>query len=159
LSLEEVFRKDSKISNEPYKEHGTKNPVMVEAGKKAAQTRKNGVYSVDRHYDKLVKDLKPLLDEIRDYIVELDSSIEEVPKQDYIAYKTSQNFVCVEARKNKLLLFLKLNPDELKPSDIWRDVRKIGHFGTGDVEVTITNQNDFEQTKHFIKDSLKNIGG
>ncbi len=52
---------------------------------------------------------------IREYIIELDTTIEEAPKKHYIAYKTSQNFVCLQIYKNKISLYLKLNPDDVKP--------------------------------------------
>ena len=40
-----------------------------------------------------------------------------------------------------------------------RDVRNIGHFGTGNFELTLNNLTDFEQTKYLINDSFKYIGG
>ena len=97
---------------------------------------------------------------VRDYIVTLDSTIEEAPKKNYIAYKTSQNFTCLQTYKKKLTLYLKLNPDEVNPMPKQcRDVREIGHFGTGDFELTIKNVNDFEETKYLINEAYKNIGG
>jgi len=59
-----------------------------------------------------------------------------------------------------LTLFLKLNANEIKPLPRQcRDVRNIGHLGTGDLEVTIKSLEDFHETKTLINDSLKNIGG
>ena len=158
LSIDEVFRK-SGTQNHTKAENG-KNPTMVEAGKKAAQTRKTASYTFEYHENKLNKDLVELHNEIREFIVNLDNSIEETPKQNYIAYKTSQNFVCLESQKRKMMLFLKINPDEIEnmPSQA-RDVRSIGHFGTGDLEFTIKNSEDFEIAKPLIDESLKNIGG
>jgi predicted transport protein len=97
---------------------------------------------------------------IRDYIISLDSSIEEIPKKNYIAYKTSQNIVCLQTYKKKITLYLKLNPEEIIqiPSQ-GRDVKNIGHYGTGDFELNIKDIKDFEDTKHFINDAYKNIGG
>lgn len=67
--------------------------------------------------------------------------------------------MCLETHKNKLTLFLKLNPDEIDPMPKQgRDVRSIGHFGTGDFELTVKNIEDFEETKELINNSLKNIG-
>ncbi len=133
---------------------------MIEAGKKAAQTRKTATYTFEEHAKRLNPDLVDLHNEIREYIVNLDSSVEEAPKQNYISYKTSQNFVCLESQKRKMMLFLKINPDELEnmPKQA-RDVRNIGHFGTGDLEFTIKNTEDFEAAKPLIELSLKNIGG
>jgi predicted transport protein len=36
-----------------------------------------------------------------------------------------------------------------------RDVRKIGHFGTGDLEVTIRSQVDFDRAKPLIEQSYE----
>ncbi len=161
ISIEEVYKRTENL-NHSYSSigHTNKNPIMVAAGKKAAETRKNAIYTIDEHFNKINNDLKDLLNEIREYIVTLDSSIEEIPKKYYIAYKTTQNFVCIEPQKRKLVLFLKLNPDEIKKTPKQaRDVRNIGHFGTGDLELTIKNIKDFEETKELINLSLKNIGG
>ncbi len=159
ISIEVVYKRTETRTQTSIENNG-KNPVMVAAGKKAAETRKNSIYAIDEHINKVNADLTELLNEIREYIVTLDSSIEETPKKYYIAYKTTQNFVCIETQKKKLMLFLKLNPDEIEklPKQA-RDVRNIGHFGTGDLELTIKNITDFEDTKELINLSLKNIGG
>ncbi|MCD4795492.1 MAG: DUF5655 domain-containing protein [Bacteroidales bacterium] len=159
ISIEEVYKRTETRTHISIENNG-KNPVMVAAGKKAAETRKNATYTIDEHIDKVNPDLTELLNEIREYIVNLDSSIEETPKKYYIAYKTTQNFVCIEPQKKKLVLFLKLNPDEMgKLPKQARDVKNIGHFGTGDLELTIRNITDFEETKELINKSLINIGG
>lgn len=159
LNIEEVFKK-SDISHSEKSELTIKNPVMVEAGKKAAITRTTGIYSIEDHINLLDASLKELFEQVRDYIRSLDTSIQETAKKLYTSYKTTQNFVCIENRKNKIILYLKINPDEivLLPSQA-RDVRTIGHSGTGDLEVVLRNEKDFEETKHLISMSLKNIGG
>lgn len=159
MSIEEIYKR-TETSTHTLIENNGKNPVMVEAGKKATETRKNATYTIDEHIDKANGDLKELLNEIRECILNLDTSIEETPKKYYIAYKTTQNFVCIETQKKKLVLFLKLNPDKIeKLPQQARDVTNIGHFGTGDLELTIKNISDFEETKELIKQSLINIGG
>jgi predicted transport protein len=159
ISIEEVYKRTETRIHTSIDNRG-KNPVMVAAGKKAAETRKNASYTIEEHLNKINPNLIDLLNEVRDYIVSLDSTIEETPKKYYIAYKTTQNFVCIETQKKKLVLFLKLNTDEIDslPKQA-RDVRNIGHFGTGDLELTIKTLSDFEETKDLINLSLKNIGG
>lgn len=67
--------------------------------------------------------------------------------------------VCKHIKK-KLTLYLKLNPDDIGqlPRQA-RDVRNIGHSGTGDFELVLKNMCDFEETKQFINEAFKNIGG
>lgn len=159
IRIDEIFSRTSSRSNSIENESG-KNPIMVEAGRKAAMTRKTGVYTINEHLEKVNPGNLELLNSIREFIVNLDSSIEEIPKKYYIAYKTTQNFVCLEAQKKKLVLFLKLRPAEQKNlPNFARDVSNIGHFGTGDLELTIRKPQDFEKAKDLIQKSLNNIGG
>ena len=157
LSIEEVYSRNNSAAK---LEDNGKNPTMVEAGKKAATTRRTGNYSVEQHLENHSEKIVELFQTIREYIIELDTSIEESPKKLYIAYKTSQNFVCVQLYRNKICLYLKLNPAEIVPLPKQaRDVQDIGHFGTGDFELTIECVEDFEETKYLIDEALKNIGG
>jgi len=132
---------------------------MVEAGKKAAITRATGVYSVEEHLKKIEAKKRPLAEALRDFICSLDESVEEAPKKHYIAYKVSQNFVCMEIHQAKILLFLKVDPSSIQLADNHRDVRNIGHFGTGDLEITIRTEEDVENAKEFIQIAFNNIGG
>ena len=45
------------------------------------------------------------------------------------------------------------NPDNLpdeQSKGILRDVRNVGHWGTGEAEVTIKNAKDFESVKYLV---------
>ena len=156
--LEEIFKRSSVLTNTAAIEQG-KNPIMVEAGKKAAQARANNTYSMDDHTSSLDKKLASLFTDLRDYMMGIDQSIEEVPKKFYIAYKVSQNFLCAEFRKNKMILFLKIDPKTITVPINGRDVSEIGHYGTGNLELTITNEKELEESKALIIKSYENIGG
>lgn len=56
----------------------------------------------------------------------------------------------------KVLVYLKVNPDGVDVEEgFTRDVRKIGHFGTGDLEVTISSETDFERAKPLFDASYE----
>lgn len=71
----------------------------------------------------------------------------------YVAFRRIKNFACVELRNQlgKILVYVKVDPDtvDLQPG-FTRDVRKIGHFGTGDLEITITGDADLEKAKPLL---------
>ena len=75
----------------------------------------------------------------------------------YIAYRRIKNFACVEVQSKKLNLFLKIDPKSvtLEPG-LTRDVSKIGHFGTGDLEVIIDSEAALERAKLLIPQSYEN---
>jgi len=158
MYLEEVFRRSTALSATTAIEQG-KNPIMVEAGKKAAQTRLTGSYNFEQHLNCGDENIKNILLDLRDFILGIDESVEGSPKKFYIAYKVSQNFVCVEVKKNRLTLFLKVNPKEINLPHNGRDVSDIGHFGTGDFELNISSKEDFEESKEYIQRAFETIGG
>jgi predicted transport protein len=137
-----------------------KNPVMVAAGKKAAAARLAGSYSFEQHLNGKPEAMRQLAIVANDFIVGLDPSIEVAPKKFYIAYKTSQNIVCMEIKQQRLILYLKLDPKLARgPKGISRDVSEVGHYGTGDLEVSIRSQADFDAAKPFIQMAYEKVGG
>lgn len=137
-----------------------KNPVMVAAGKKAAITRTTGTYTFEEHLEGKPEKIKDLVLALQEFILGLDTAIEQAPKKLYIAYKISQNIACVEVQKRNVRLVLKLKSTEIKnPPSIYRDVTNIGHYGTGDAEFTINTKKDIETVKTFIEQAYRKVGG
>lgn len=77
----------------------------------------------------------------------------------YVAFRRLKNFACLELRNQlgKLLVYVRINPDavSLEPG-FTRDVRGIGHFGTGDLEITIQSMKDFEKAKPLFDAAYQN---
>jgi len=158
LYLEEIFGKTVAPATDTHT--ANKNPVMVAAGKKAAITRATGTYTVEQHLQGRPKELQELAVAVQEYILGLDPSIQEVPKKFYIAYKISQNIACVVVLKRTVVIYLKLDPTAIKDMPaIGRDVREIGHFGTGDFELELKSMQDFEIAKPFIEEAYRKVGG
>ena len=158
LYLEEVFQKA--VATSPEMPVSDKNPVMVAAGKKAAISKATGVYTFEQHIESKSEKIKEMVFDIKEFIMNLDSAMEEVPKKFYIAYKISQNIMCMEVKTQKIILYLKLNPKELKslPKNA-RDVSEIGHYGTGDLELTVNSDEGIEMAKEYITLAYRKVGG
>ncbi len=128
LYLEEVFH--TATSNAHALTHSTdqptKNPVMVAAGKKAAITRSIGQYSIDDHLANKPKEIIDLIEALQELMMQIDESIEEIPKKYYIAYKSTQNILTVEVRAKNLKIYLKLKPEDIPTNTSnYRDVSNI----------------------------------
>ena len=158
LYLEEVFQQT--VTASPALSSDGKNPVMVAAGKKAALTRATATYTFEEHLEGKTEHIQRLVLSVQDYIMDLDAAFEEVPKKHYIAYKISQNIACVEVQRRRLLLYLKLDPAEVSalPENA-RDVSEIGHYGTGDFELSVATEDDVEAAKPFIEMAYQRVGG
>ncbi len=137
-----------------------KDPVMVAAGKKAAVTRTTATYTFDEHLSGKPECVQNLAFAIQEFIMDLDSAMEEAPRKGYIAYKISQNIACFRVQHQRLKLWLKLDPAELNPMPAnARDVSEIGHLGTGDLELVISTEEELERAKPLIVRSYERIGG
>ena len=102
--------------------------------------------------------LTDLYHSVRDYLLNLGDDVQEKTLKNYFAFKRIKNFACVEVhpQSHKLLVYLKLNPSKVEmEKGFSRDVRKIGHFGTGDLEVTIKNEKDFEKAQALMLESYE----
>lgn len=72
----------------------------------------------------------------------------------YVAFKRIKNFVTVEVRASAETLFVyaKVNPDTVDLKDgFTRDVREVGHWGTGDLRIEIRNQEDLRNALPLLE--------
>lgn len=92
-----------------------------------------------------------LYEGLRAFVIALGDDVQEKQLKLYIAYKRFGNFLCLEVHKDKLVIYLKLNPEtvNLEPG-FSRDVRSVGHWGTGDLEVVLKSPADLEKAKPLI---------
>jgi predicted transport protein len=137
-----------------------KSAVMVAAGKKAAETRATGAYTFEQHIEGKPVAIRDLALAVNDAVTGLDSLIEVAPKKFHVSYRTSQNLVCMEVQRKRVLLFLKLDPKKVSgPNGISRDVSNVGHYGTGDLEISISTAAELELAKPFIELAYRSVGG
>ena len=102
--------------------------------------------------------LQDLYQALRDHILTLGDDVQEKRLKYYVAFKRIRNFVCVEVRpsKSEVRAYLKIDPDEvdLLPG-FTRDVRGVGHYGTGDLEVRIRTLEGLERAKPLFQQSYE----
>ncbi|SFX42875.1 Predicted transport protein [Thermoactinomyces sp. DSM 45891] len=92
-------------------------------------------------------------EELKAYMMALGDDVQIKILKHYIAFKRIKNFVCLEIhpQTGRILLYIKVNPDQITlENGFTRDVRNIGHFGTGNLEIAITSDSDIERAKHLI---------
>ena len=113
------------------------------------------------HLEKLAaisENMKNLYHSICDFIESLGDDIVSNQLKLYLAYKKVQNMVCIEIYNKQIILFLKLNPETVElENGFTRDMRSIGHYGTGDLQITIKNAADFERAKPLLERAYNEI--
>ena len=101
-----------------------------------------------------------LFNNLDEFILSLGDDVQKKELKYYFAYKRIQNFVCVYVTPDKgvIRVYLKIDPDELEEMpEIGRDVSNTGHYGTGDLELTISDEEDLETSKEYIRASYDGI--
>lgn len=102
--------------------------------------------------------LTALYESFRAYCESLGDDVQVNTLKHYFAFRRLKNFACVEVHPNSgdLLAYLKVDPDEvdLKPG-FTRDMRGIGHYGTGDLEIKLASEQDLENAKSLISKSYE----
>ena len=94
--------------------------------------------------------IKALIERLKDTIMNQGEDVSERVTKLYLAYKRTRNFASIVPKSNELLLYLRLNPDEVELTDSMRDVRTIGHWGTGDLEIRIRRIEDVTLAEPLI---------
>lgn len=78
----------------------------------------------------------------------------------YVAFKRLSNFACVTLvpTLKEIAVWVKIDPDTVDlEQGFTRDVRVIGHYGTGDLEILIKNDQDLEKAKPLIVRSYEAV--
>ncbi|MBB3082305.1 DUF5655 domain-containing protein [Geodermatophilus sabuli] len=97
--------------------------------------------------------LKDAYDALEQYLLNLGDDVTKIVNKNYYAFRRLKNFACVEVhpQSGKLLVYVKVNPDEVTLEEkFFRDVRSIGHFGTGDLELSLTNTADVTRAQPLL---------
>ena len=71
----------------------------------------------------------------------------------YIAFRRIKNFACVAVvpKFKSVVVWVKVDPNSVELDKRWmRDVSKIGHAGTGDLELTLRSPEDLEAAKPLL---------
>ncbi|MCK8827746.1 DUF5655 domain-containing protein [Natroniella acetigena] len=126
---------------------------------KEKEVKKEKDYELKMHFDKGKEFTVNLFKELQGYILGLGDDVVENITKHYIAYRSVKNFVCLEIHKKHLLMYLSISPEEVDLEDNrLRDVRSIGHYGTGDLEVRIESAEDIIVAKNLIEKAYKFLG-
>lgn len=109
-------------------------------------------HSGDKLVDQAFRDADPhvrdLFESLRAYLLALGDDVQEKRLKHYVAFRRIKNIASVMIPKSELVVFLRINPSTVKLEDgFTRDMRNVGHWGTGDLRVTIKNKADLKRAE------------
>ena len=114
--------------------------------------------SVSQYHESAPQALKDLYDSVEQYLLNLGDDVTRIVNKNYYDFRRLKNFACVEIhpQSKRVVAYVKVDPDtvELEPN-FTRDVRKLGHFGTGDLEISLGNTDDLSRAQPLFDKSYE----
>ncbi|UXR35486.1 endonuclease NucS [Staphylococcus simulans] len=104
-------------------------------------------------------ELTQLYDDLYNYVMSLGDDVQFKAQKFYGAFKRIKNFVCVEMlpKKGIILMYVRIDTTDIAwEPGFSKDMTHIGHYGTGNVALTLRNKKDLEKAKTFIEASYEN---
>lgn len=124
-----------------------------QAFKKVAEEIK--VYSEEDNLATASEEIVELYERFKSAILNLADGIEVKPQKFYIAFKKDKNIVDLQIQKNSIKIFINKKKGTLDdPKKLMRDVSEIGHWGNGDYQVQVSNDENLEYIMSLFKQAL-----
>lgn len=139
------------------------NAVSAEGGGKSGDLtppspNKHVYTTVSEYLERAPDSVKELYQAVEDALLTLGDEVEKKVLKFYVAFRRIKNFACVEVRVQTkcVIVYLKCPPTaENLIEGFTRDVSNLGHFGTGDLEVTLRTAEDLERARHLFEMSYQ----
>lgn len=130
-------------------------PPSTEASVEPATSKPSGKdKSLEEQLELTSGEIRALYAHTTGYLLALGDDVQEKRLKLYTAFRRLKNFACVIVYPNRLLLTLKLEPASVVLEEGFsRDVSRLGHWGTGDLELCLRTANDLERAKPLLERS------
>lgn len=123
----------------------------------AKVTQEIVVYDEAYHLKDHSDDVLELYDSFKNAILALSPDLEITPQKLYIAFKRGKNnIVSIHLQNKSLKMWINAPKGFLDdPKNITKDVSQLGHWGTGDYEITVIDTKNLEYISSLIKSLLQ----
>ncbi|MDP2240917.1 MAG: DUF5655 domain-containing protein [Burkholderiales bacterium] len=136
------------------------NAVSEKAGngKPSRALKPSGDKPVSQALKEMTPKQRELFASLEGYLMSLGDDVQRKDLKLYVVYKRMRNFACVVVQKGKLTLNVSLDPGGVDLAEgFTRDMRGIGHWGTGDLEITLRDMADLERAKPLLQRAYDGI--
>lgn len=125
-----------------------------------AAPKKSG--TKQKTFTQYLADLDPamqdLYEQVRAFLLAMGDDVQVKVLEQYEAYKRLKNFatVVVYPSNKYVRIYVRSEPGVIPTiQDLVRDVTNVGHWGTGNVELTVRSVSDLEAVKSFVLGSYE----
>lgn len=133
--------------------------VRKEPALKLSKSLRPSEYDYSYHTNNIPQPMLNLFQELRQKILSLSPSVTEKFTKKYIGYAQNKYFCSVWIQKTRVKIWVDVTIDQISdPNNLCRDVRGIGHYGSGDIEINLENTRDVDAVFEIIKQAHKKKG-
>ncbi len=114
--------------------------------------------SIEDYIERADPALSDLFESLKEFLLNLGDDVTAKTLKWYLAFRRLRNFACVEVQPNKqcVLVFVKVDLGKHQIAERFtRDVTNIGHYGAGNLELTIRSTDELELAKPLIFESYE----
>ena len=116
-----------------------------------SRTKRTGDRPMSEILEEMTPEMHDLYQGLRDFVLGLGDDVNEKTLKQYVAFRRIRNFATVAVQKKNLRLFLHVDPATVDlEEEFLRDVTEIGHWGTGNLEVSIADRTDLKRAEPLI---------
>ncbi len=109
--------------------------------------------TVGEYYESAPQPLRDLCDSLEAFLLALGDDVSKKSLKFYFAFRRLKSFACVEVHPQTatLLVYVKVDPESVALEDgFTRDMRGVGHYGTGELEIRIRTVEQLERAKPLL---------
>jgi predicted transport protein len=126
-----------------------KKPVPI-------STKQSDSYDLNFHLKNKSNNVITMLEVLRSKILEISDEIEERIHKTYIGYYAGDSICQVRPQSINIKMWVNLGIHQINDSlGYCRDVRDVGHYGTGDTEIIVRNFEEIDYVLDIIRKSYK----
>lgn len=119
-----------------------------------AVNKEVSVVTEEEHLKNTTEELAEIYDSLKEYILSMDSNVRIRPTKAYIGFTlNNKNIIDIYPMKSKIKIWFNCKWGSLDDSKaITRNVSNIGHWGNGDYEITLNNDENIEYIFSLMKE-------
>lgn len=134
----------------------TKNPTNILVLGSSSPASKKETYNLNYHIRGKSSWAIDYFTEVRKRILSLSTNCRETYNKMYVAYSAPAKFCEIHIQVEQLKIWLASPIEELHdPHNLCRDVRHVGHYGTGATEVKLRSAREIDHVFDLIKQSYE----
>lgn len=137
----------------------TAQEQTVTTGENGAKHKGTVIYkTVTEILEQASPEMSNRFESLKAFLLALGDDVQMKVLKYYFAFRRIKNFACVEIhpQTRRILIFVKVDPSTIQlEKGFTRDVHDIGHYGTGDLEITIQNDEDLKRAESLLLKSYE----